>query len=171
MKQTEEICEILGIVREKKSRILCEAFHNAFFNPKTGLYTDSPQTEHSSLHSNAIVAFYGICCPEEEKKIGDWIVQKGLCCGVYMAYFVLKALCRMGRYEDAYQLIVSTGEHSWYNMVKEGATTCFEAWGKEQKWNTSLCHPWASGPIPVLVEDILPHMPEVGKVIYKGDWV
>ncbi|MCZ8517160.1 hypothetical protein O9H85_33380 [Paenibacillus filicis] len=39
-------------------------------------------------------------------------------------------------------------------MVKEGATTCFEAWGKDQKWNTSLCHPWASSPIPILIEHI-----------------
>ena len=40
-------------------------------------------------------------------------------------------------------------------MVKEGASTCYEAWGKEQKWNTSLCHPWASAPISVLIEGIL----------------
>lgn len=40
-------------------------------------------------------------------------------------------------------------------MVKEGATTCFEVWGKDQKWNTSLCHPWASVPIIVLIEDII----------------
>jgi hypothetical protein len=39
-------------------------------------------------------------------------------------------------------------------MVKEGATTCFEAWGKEQKTNTSLCHPWASSPIPIIIEDL-----------------
>ena len=82
-----------------------------------------------------------------------------------MAYFLLKALCRMGRHKDAYSLIVSKGEHSWYNMVKEGATTCFEAWGKEQKWNTSLCHPWASAPITVLVEDIIPNMPETARII------
>ena len=88
-----------------------------------------------------------------------------------MAYFVLKALCRMGRYEDAYRLIIAKGEHSWYNMVREGATTCFEAWGKEQKWNTSLCHPWASAPISVLAEDILPHMAEVGRLIYKSSLV
>lgn len=24
-----------------------------------------------------------------------------------------------------------------------------------QKWNTSLCHAWASSPIPVIIEDIL----------------
>ena len=46
-------------------------------------------------------------------------------------------------------------------MLKEGATTCFEAWGKDQKWNTSLCHPWASAPIPVLIEDIIGLKPAV----------
>ncbi len=40
-------------------------------------------------------------------------------------------------------------------MLEEGATTCMEVWGKEQKFNTSLCHPWASAPIPVLIEDII----------------
>lgn len=84
-----------------------------------------------------------------------------------MAYFLLKALCRLGRHMDAYSLIVSQGEHSWYNMVREGATTCFEAWGKDQKWNTSLCHPWASAPISVLAEDILPKHPELGRIIYS----
>ena len=167
MKQTEEIRNILGIQKEKKSEKVIEAFRKHFFNTKTGLYTDSPNTEHSALHSNAIVAFYGICRKEEEKAIRDLIMDKKLCCGVYMAYFVLKALCRMGYYEEAYQLIVLEDEHSWYNMVREGATTCFEAWGKEQKWNTSLCHPWASGPISVLAEDILPNLPEKGKLVYS----
>ena len=90
-----------------------------------------------------------------------------MCCGVYMAYFLLKSLCRMGRYKEAYSLIVSESEHSWYNMVREGATTCFEAWGKEQKWNTSLCHPWASAPITVLVEDIIPNLPDTARIIYS----
>ena len=57
-------------------------------------------------------------------------------------------------------------------MLHEGATACFEAWGKDQKWNTSLCHPWASAPISILIEEIAglrlcpegfafaPHIPE-----------
>ena len=72
-----------------------------------------------------------------------------------MAYFLLKALANAGRYGDVYSLITSTDENSWYNMVREGGTTCFEAWGKEKKWNTSLCHPWASAPVSVFLEDIL----------------
>ena len=43
----------------------------------------------------------------------------------------------------------------------------FEAWGKDMKWNTSLCHPWACAPIPVLIEDILGITPEV---VRGGAW-
>ena len=39
---------------------------------------------------------------------------------------------------------------AWMNMLSEGATTCYEAWGKDQKWNTSLFHPWASAPAILL---------------------
>ena len=84
-----------------------------------------------------------------------------------MAYFLLKALCKIGKYEEAYSLIVSESEHSWYNMVREGATTCFEAWGKDQKWNTSLCHPWASAPISILIEDIIPNKPYIAQINYR----
>ncbi len=166
--QTEEIADILGEKRVKKSEDLKMAYHKSFFNEKTGLYTDTPKGEHSSLHSNVVPAFYGICKLEEEERIAEFIMEKGLCCGVYMAYFLLKALCRMGKHQEAYSLIINETEHSWYNMVKEGATTCFEAWGKDQKWNTSLCHPWASAPISVLVEDILPNISNVGRIEYNA---
>ncbi|MBO5306326.1 MAG: family 78 glycoside hydrolase catalytic domain [Clostridia bacterium] len=166
--QTEQIADILDIKRKNESERLKASFRKAFFHEEIGLYTDSKNTSHFSLHSNVLPAFYGISRPEENDAICTLIEQKGLACGVYMAYFILKALCRMGRYEQAYKLIVSKDEHSWYNMVREGATTCFEAWGKAQKWNTSLCHPWASAPISVLAEDILPHMPHIGRLIYKN---
>lgn len=165
--QTEKIKDILGVKGDKRSAQLCAAFDKEFFNKETGLYVDCKDSSHSALHSNIIPAFYGICSADKEPKIADYLMERGLCCGVYMAYFLLKALCRMGRYKDAYSLIVSEGEHSWYNMVKEGATTCFEAWGKEQKQNTSLCHPWASAPITVLVEDIAPNMPDKMRIVYS----
>ena len=71
-----------------------------------------------------------------------------------MAYFVLKALARNGEYGLMTELTFSEGEHSWGNMLREGATSCWEAWGKDQKWNTSFCHPWASAPIIVMIEDL-----------------
>lgn len=166
--QTEEIAAILGKKCEKRGEELKCAFHRAFYNEKTGLFTDCEGSEHSALHSNVIPAFYGIHRPENAGAIRDLVVEKGLSCGVYMAYFLLKALCRMGYFEEAYRLIVNTTEHSWYNMVREGATTCFEAWGKDQKWNTSLCHPWASAPISVLAQDLLPALPKYGRIVYRA---
>lgn len=167
--QTEQIRDILHVRREKESPALIEAFNREFYDAEAGLYKDRRGSCHIALHSNILPAFYGFLKDGSERTVGDFIAKKGLCCGVYMAYFLLKALCRLGRHTDAYSLIVSTGEHSWYNMLREGATTCFEAWGKEQKWNTSLCHPWASAPISVLAEDILPKHPELGRIVYRND--
>jgi len=31
-------------------------------------------------------------------------------------------------------------EGAWLRMLKEDATTTFEGWGKDVKWNTSLFH-------------------------------
>lgn len=65
-----------------------------------------------------------------------------------MAYYALAALKEHGYYEAAKELMLDEG--CWLNMLSEGATTTFEAWGKEQKWNTSLFHPWATAPIIIL---------------------
>jgi alpha-L-rhamnosidase len=40
-------------------------------------------------------------------------------------------------------------------MLKEGATTTFEAWGADQKWNTSLCHPAAGMPVWIIIEHLM----------------
>lgn len=164
---TEQIRTILGIDAPRRSPALIRAFDTVFWDPAAGLYRDSEHTAHRALHSSVPPAFFGFCPPQGRQSIGDFIMEKGLCCGVYMSYFVLKALCRLGRPADAYRLIVNDGEHSWLNMVREGATTCFEAWGKDQKANTSLCHPWAAAPIALLAEDILPALPALGRIVCR----
>lgn len=151
MKQCiEEIKDILNIPQHKQVPSLRAAFQNAFFCKETGLFCDSVTSTHSALHSNVFSCFYGL--QPNNHNILPFIREKGLCCGVYTAYFLLFALLRMGEKELAYELIVNKSEHSWYQMLQDGATTAFEAWGKDQKWNTSLCHAWASAPIPVLME-------------------
>lgn len=155
---TEQLKDKLGIPYEKKSAKLLAAFNKAFFRADLGLYVDREGSDHASLHSNMLAPFYGFAPAGFEKSIGDFLVKKvenGITCGVYMSYFLLRGLCKLGRYEDVYKLITSQAENSWYNMVREGGTTCFEAWGKEQKSNASLCHPWASTPIVVLIEELM----------------
>ena len=92
-------------------------------------------------------------------------MEKGLCCGVFFSYFVLKALARQEEYDKLYELLTNDTPHGWKNMLDEGATAAFEAWGKEQKWNTSLCHPWASAPVLCAVEDLMGIRFEAGHIV------
>lgn len=153
--QIERIKDILGIEHNHESIALKTRFNQVFFNESTNLYVDSEGSVHSSLHANTIPMYYGLQPHHSTETIANHLIEKGLVCGVYMSYFYLKALAGAGRYDAVYKTITSKGRSSWYNMIKEGGTTCFEAWGKDQKFNTSLCHPWASAPISVIIEDLL----------------
>ena len=153
MKCMNEILQISGKNTEYDLAKFKNAFMQEFYNKETGLFTDSKVSDHSSQHSNTLPLFHEMLTYEEAEPLLNKIEERGFCCGVFFSYFVLKALTKYGRYEQAYRLIISEGERTWMNMVHEGATSCFEAWGKEQKWNTSLCHPWASTPVIMLVED------------------
>ncbi|HYE07994.1 MAG TPA: family 78 glycoside hydrolase catalytic domain [Planctomycetota bacterium] len=128
------------------------AFRAAFYRPRERLFADTPTSGHHSLHANALALWCGAAPPEAVGPIVELIRSKRFACGVYMAWFVLNALARAGAYDLAWELLLEDGERTWANMLREGATTCFEAWGKDQKWNTSLCHPWATGPLPFLIE-------------------
>lgn len=153
LKTMNELYEIIKSEKRYNFETAKKAYFNAFYNEETGLFTDSEKKSHSALHSNVLPCFYGFTDEEQNNRIVNLIMEKGLACGVYFSYFVLKALTLNGEKEKAMELILNKSDHSWYNMIKEGATACFEAWGKEQKTNTSLCHPWASSPIILLCED------------------
>ncbi len=152
-KCAEELSDMLSLGHENRSEALSEAFNKTFYNEELNFYTDSPHTAHASLHSNVLPVFFGFEKEDCREKIVDLIEEKKFSCGVQFSYFVLGACARLSAYELEYSLITDKGEHSWYNMLKEGATTLFEAWGKDQKDNTSLCHPWASAPIIALCQD------------------
>lgn len=139
-------------LKEVSSEMIASSFHKAFYSPETGLFTDTEASQHSALHSNVFPLFYGMTNREEEPRIVGFIRKKRFACSPYIAYFILIALCEHGFNELAYDLVTCEDEHSWANMLREGASTCFEAWGKDQKWNTSLCHPWSSAPIVFITE-------------------
>ena len=148
-----KIMDVLCIPYNNEINDLKSAFITTFFDITIGVFRDSEVSKHHSLHANVLPLFFDIV-PEDSEKIVKFIKQKRLSCGVYFSYFVLKSLSKAGEYDFVYDLLISNDERSWGNMIKEGATTCFEAWGKEQKWNTSLCHPWASSPIIILIEEL-----------------
>ena len=154
MDTVNKIAEIIGKDKPFRTDDIKQAYIGAFYNEKIGLFCDSERKNHSALHSNVLPLCFGITTDEMVDDIHAFIMKKGLSCGVQFSYFVLKALSRIGAYEDELALILNESEHSWVNMIREGASCTFEAWGKDQKWNTSLCHPWASAPIIAIFEDL-----------------
>ena len=153
LKAYQDICEILKETVNLAIDKVEKSFINAFFNKETGLYCDSTQKTHSAVHSNVLPLLFNIGMSEtKERKIVEYICQKKLTSmGVYMAYFTLAALMKHGEREKAE--LLATDKGAWLNMLEEGATTTFEAWGKNQKWNTSLFHPWATAPLIVFAKD------------------
>lgn len=151
-----EIRKALGLppAAEEMTSRFRTAFIHKFYNPERKLFVDAEGSMHASLHANVLPLLFGLSPEEAVSSAVHLIREKRLSCGVYMAYFVLQALAAAGEQELIYDLITSEDLHSWGNMVKEGATACFEAWSKDLKWNTSLCHPWASAPIPILIEEV-----------------
>ena len=153
LKAYQNICEILGEAVNIAIDNVEKSFINAFYNKETGLYCDSTQKTHSAVHSNVLPLLFNIgMSATKERKIVEYICQKKLTSmGVYMAYFTLAALMKHGEREKAE--LLATDKGAWLNMLEEGATTTFEAWGKNQKWNTSLFHPWATAPLIVFAKD------------------
>ena len=163
-KTLSHIEDILGIKEHAYDwKAFRASYQKAFFRSETGLFVDSESSSHSALHSNMYALFFDLCPAGSENGIADFMLSKGLCCGVMLSYFYLKGLVRIGRFHDVFETLVNESEHGWVNMIREGATTCWEAWGRDQKWNTSLCHAWAAAPIPVLIEDIAGMVPDPSK--------
>ncbi len=150
-----EVYEIIGKSRDLGAKKTYDSFISHFYSDKTGLFVDAPGSLHSAVHSNIFPLLFGIGTEDEalKSRIVDLIRQKRLTSmGVYMAYFALAALKNAGEYELCREL--GEDEGAWLNMIAEGATLTFEAWGKEQKWNTSLCHPWATAPLIIFANGI-----------------
>ncbi len=152
----DEIRTLLGQPADKAyTDSVGAAFVRAFYDREQHLFTDAENTRHTASHSNFLPMYFGLDTLTDDAAardtIVDLIVTRGYCMGVYMSYFMLSALCRAGRRDLALDMMRSPD--GWCNMLAEGATTLYEAWGKEQKWNTSLCHPWAAAPILILADE------------------
>lgn len=170
LKTLSQIEEILELPQSYPWEQYWNAFMKTFYDEKSGLFLDAEGSTHSAVHSNIYPLYFGLLEKEQIPAIVQMLEKKGLCCGVFVSYFMLRGLAKAGYSDVMYRLLVNESEHGWVNMLREGATTCFEAWGKEQKWNTSLCHPWASAPIPLIIEEIAGFHPVIageGELSYE----
>ena len=79
--------------------------------------------------------------PDEETKLKliDLISERGISAvGIFASFPILEGLVRAGREDLIIDHLLDEG--AWQRMLREDATTTFEGWGKDTKWNTSLFH-------------------------------
>jgi hypothetical protein len=137
---TNKIAAILGEEPYRDESGLVGAFLAAFYDEKRHLFTDSLVSEHSSYIGNVLPFAFGLC-PDDEctQNILDWIGQRGVTGVSFFGAFPLKyGLLRQGRRDIAESML--RDENAWLRMIREGATTTYEGWGRDTKWNTSLFH-------------------------------
>ncbi len=152
LKSCDELYGLLGLPATGLTEKAEAAYIKYFYNSETGLFCDTKELTHSSIHSNVLPLLFDVCKDEQKARIVDFIMEKRLTSmGVYMAYFTLAALMKNGCEKEALELTLDDG--AWKLMLSEGATTTFEAWGKDQKWNTSLFHPWATAPAIIFAKN------------------
>lgn len=153
LKSMNQISAIAGRDRYCDEAPVEEAFYRIFYDPEKKLFRDKEGDDHMSLIANVFPFMYGLF-PEEETKeaIVGLIEERGFTSVMlFGAYPILEGLRRLGRKEQMYQCLKDQG--AWKRMLREGATTTFEGWGKETKWNTSLFHLTLSYGAMFLIEE------------------
>jgi glycogen debranching enzyme len=135
-----EIATLLGEQPYRDMTPLTEAFVRTFYDAKAHLFRDGERTAHVSLVGNAFVYGFGLY-PDAEcrDRILSLLDEHGIASlSFFCAFPILMGLVRD---EDEVRLGEALRHPSaWLRMLKEDATTTFEGWGKDTKWNTSLFH-------------------------------
>lgn len=134
----------------KRAASLKRTINERFWNDGTisaycdGLDGEGRPSAHSSLHSNAFMLAMGLVPTERTEPVLRHIRSRGMRCNLFLAMFLFEALLDYGETEYAQELLKADGEYSPMNMIRQGATTTWEAWDLSQKANASLCHPAGS---------------------------
>lgn len=144
------------------------AINQKLFNAEKGLYIDGEGSSHASLHSNMMALAFGIVPADRVKSVAEFVKSRGMACSVYGAQYLLEGLYKNGEAQYALDLLRSTSDRSWWNMIRVGSTITMEAWDMKYKPNSDWNHAWGAAPaniIPRQLWGIQPKTPGFGVVV------
>ncbi len=152
------LAEIAGVLQNSADRQLFEkmaakvkaAINQKLFDRERGIYLDGEGSQHSSLHANMMALAFGIVPSTNILSVCNYIKSRGMACSVYGAQYLLEGLYKAGEAQYALELIRSTGDRSWYNMIRVGSTITMEAWDMKYKPNSDWNHAWGAVPANIL---------------------
>ena len=175
MKIMAEFARVLNKPEEElefqlKAARVKKAINDQLYNPEGGYYTDGVGTDHGSVHANMMVLAFDIVPENRIQNVVEHIKTRGMGCSVYGAQYLLEGLYNAGAGDYALELMTSTHDRSWYNMIKIGSTISLEAWDMKYKPNADWNHAWGAVPaniIPRGLWGIRPASPGFAKVVVK----
>ncbi|PQV50631.1 arylsulfatase A-like enzyme [Jejuia pallidilutea] len=163
--KTDEVLDFeLRAAKAKK------AINEQMFDKERGIYIDGIGTDHASLHANMMPLAFGLVPEEHYGSVVNYIKSRGMACSVYGAQFLMDGLYKAGEEDYALDLLVSTAERSWYNMIRIGSTITLEAWDYKYKNNLDWNHAWGAVPaniIPRRLWGIMPKTPGFAEATIK----
>lgn len=156
----EQIAAVLGETEDvghyrEASRQLKKNFRKLLYNKEKGAYVDGVGSEHFSQHGNMFPLAFGLVDEQQKDKVVDFVISRGMACSVYGAQFLLEALYEANAADEALNLMTSTGERSWYNMIRVGSTISLEAWDNKYKPNQDWNHAWGAAPANIIVRKLM----------------
>jgi len=135
-----KIAELLGESQYRDLTKMKNRFFEVFYDEKNHVFKDSEWSSHSSYISNVFAYGFGLLPDMEcEENILTQIKEKGISnVSLFGAFPMLCGLIKNGEEQEVKNMLLDEG--AWLRMLREGATTTFEGWGKECKRNASLFH-------------------------------
>ena len=146
------------------------AYNKVFYDAANGRYVDSEGSSHASLAANMLPLAFGLVPELERERVAAYVRSRGMACSPYGSQYLLEALFEAGMDDAAIQLLTSTGERSWMNMMREGSTLSTEAWGMKDKPDQDWSHAWGAVPaniIPRYVLGVRPLTAGFGKALIR----
>jgi alpha-L-rhamnosidase len=134
-------------------------------------YRDGLGSSHHAQHATAFPVALGLAPADRLAGLGDWLGQGGMRMSVYGSQFLLEALCRAGRSDQALALMSASGPNSWLHLIDDlDATIVPEAWDPSLKPNMTYSHAWGSAPVNVIARWVLgvrPASPGAARVVIE----
>lgn len=153
-----------------KAKQVKATINTKLFDKDKGIYVDGEGSKHSSLHANMMPLAFGLVPEEHIPSVVAFIKTRGMACSVYGAQYLMEGLFEAGEADYALELLTSTNDRSWYNMIRSGSSITMEAWDMKYKPNADWNHAWGAAPaniIPRGLWGIRPAKPGFSKVIIK----
>ncbi|MFT7482974.1 MAG: alpha-L-rhamnosidase, partial [Oceanospirillaceae bacterium] len=127
-----------------------KSINEKLFDSAKGYYVDGEGTSHASLHANMTALAFGVVPESRQESVVDFIKSRGMACSVYGSQYLMEALYNANEADYALELLTSTTDRSWYNMIRIGSTVALEAWDMKYKPNADWNHAWGTVPANII---------------------